>query len=176
MLLILLLSQFSSLVFAQQFETNLQLYLKLAKSISNKLAETHSISAYPDSGNYSEYSILYNSWKQGKKSDTLENRKIRIDTAITEYSDLYRDGLFGDYYLVRKLKLIYAPVQQPAMRDSVIISDTLLFDNVSKIENGAFPFTKGNLPDEPFFYSVLEPIIYVGVTISVIYLLFITRS
>ena len=172
----MLVSQLSNLLFAQQSETNLQLYLKLAKSISNKLAETHNFGVFPDSSNYYKYSALYNSWKSGKTIDTLRNIKVRIDTAITEYSDLYRNGLFGDYYLVRKLKLIYTPVKHPAIRDSVMISDTILFDNVSQIENGAFPFTKGVLPDEPFFFSILEPVIYIGVTISVIYLLFITRS
>ena len=136
----------------------------------------NNLKVVPDSDNYYKYSVLYNSWKEKKKLGTLKTKKVRIDTAVTEYPDLYRDGLFGDYHLVRKLKLIYSYDNNPELRDSVLITDTLLFNNLSEIENGAFPFTKGKLPEEPFLSSIFEPVIYIGVTIGIIYLLFAKRS
>ena len=176
LLIILFVIQLSGLVYAQQTETNLQLYLKLAKSISEKLAAGENLTALPDSSNYYKYSVLYNVWKKSKKNRAVKSNKIRIDTVITEYPDLYRSGLFGDYYLVRKLKMIYSPESKPELKDSVSFLDTLFFTNRSRIENSAFPFTKGKLPEEPFLSSIFEPIIYVGVTITLIYLLFVTRS
>ncbi len=143
--------------------------------MANNFKENENVVITPDSNNYYKYAVLYNVWG-GKRNDSTNRKVVRIDSVITDYKELLRDGLFGDYHLVRELKLIYSTEDNSAKRDSIAITDTLLFENRSNIENSAFPFTLGKIPAEPFWESLLEPIIYIGVTISVIYLLFITRS
>ena len=172
--IVLLLSVvFSSSIYSQKVESNLDLFLRLAENIANNYEVTYGKQIVPDSSNKTEFSIFYNYWKNRKtKKDNLAEVNIKIDSVRTKYTDLYRNGLFGDYKLVRKVSIYYSGLKP----DSSSIVDTLTLENYSSIENSAFPFTKSKIPAEPFWQSLIEPGIYLGVTISVVFLLFTTRS
>ncbi len=164
---------FSSSIYAQKVESNLDLFLRLAKDIANKYEITYHRQVIPDSSNFKKFPIFYNYWNNRKpREKNLAKIHIRIDSVKTNYTDLYRNGLFGDYKLVRKISLYYNGYQ-PA---SSSIVDTLTLGNYPSIENPAFPFTKSEIPAEPFWQSLIEPLVYLGVTISVVFLLFTTRS
>jgi hypothetical protein len=47
---------------------------------------------------------------------------------------------------------------------------------VKSLENQALPFTKGEVPPEPLFSSLLEPAVALGTAAVVIYLFFSIRS
>jgi hypothetical protein len=58
-----------------------------------------------------------------------------------------------------------------------IYTDTIDTDNISRIEDESFPFTKGILIEESSFWDdALEPAIFVGSAAVIIYLLFTVRS
>ena len=54
--------------------------------------------------------------------------------------------------------------------------DTINVENVEYVENRSYPFTRGDLPTEPFFSSILEPVIAIGAAAVVIVLFFSVRS
>lgn len=59
----------------------------------------------------------------------------------------------------------------------VLYSDTIEVENISRIEDESFPFTKGNLLEESSIWNdVLEPVVFVGSSAIIIYLLFTVRS
>jgi hypothetical protein len=172
-IIILLAVVSSSSIYCQKIESNLKLFLNIAEKIANEHEITYGQQVTPDSSILKKYPLFYNYWNNRKpKSEDLTKIQIKIDSVKTEYTDLYRDGLFGDYKLVRKISIFYS---NPQPKSNSII-DTLTLDNFSSIENPAFPFTKSELPPEPFWQSLIEPLVYLGATISVVILLFTTRS
>ena len=56
------------------------------------------------------------------------------------------------------------------------VVDTVNVENVQELENRSYPFTQGELPPEPFFSSLLEPIVAIGAAATVIILFFSVRS
>lgn len=139
----------------------------------------------------SEYSILNNRVvaglnKNGIKtnSDSLHTKKISyiISHAGVEYSDLFRDGLFGEYLLERKFDLMGNYVVE---KEGFVISsntfdiskmDTVNYNNFAFIENNSLPFTKANVPSEPFLPSIVEPVIAITAVAVTIILFFTVRS
>ncbi len=138
-----------------------------------------------------EYSILNNRViaglsKNGIKleSDPSQSNKISytISHAGVKYTDLFRDGLFGEYLLERKFDLTGNYVIE---KNGVVISsdtfeiskvDTVRYDEFSFIENSSLPFTKANAPSQPFLPSIVEPIIAVTAVAVTIILFFSVRS
>jgi len=47
---------------------------------------------------------------------------------------------------------------------------------VKSLENPNHPFTKGNIPAEPFFESIPEPVLAIGTAATAVILFFILRS
>lgn len=111
----------------------------------------------------------------GKISYSLSNVQVI-------YGESFRTGFLGDAWMPREVSIkgsfyltdvkgVNSPVGfNPVNRDSV------LYDAVKEIENDAVPFSKGNVPSEPFPSSLLEPVIAVGALIVAVVLLFTVRS
>ncbi|MGE5411988.1 MAG: hypothetical protein ACM3MI_13590 [Clostridiales bacterium] len=105
-----------------------------------------------------------------------------IDDAKVNYPEIFRDGFFGSYKLKREISLhgSYVIANRGAVKDSHNFSftseDTIVQSDVKNLENQAFPFTRGEVPPEPLFSSLLEPVVALGTAAVVIYLFFSVRS
>ena len=102
-----------------------------------------------------------------------------IDNSFTVYSEPSKDNIFGDFYTERRLGLSgnYYISNQSRIIDFTFTSvDTINVNDVDKVENRSFPFTGGELPPEPFFSSILEPLVAVGAAAIGVLLFFSVRS
>ena len=55
-------------------------------------------------------------------------------------------------------------------------SDTVALSNINNLQNIAYSFTSPEIPNEPFFSSLLEPTIAIGTAAVAVYLFFNIRS
>jgi hypothetical protein len=102
-----------------------------------------------------------------------------IDNCSVEYGDSFRDGFFGDFFIERNLKLTgnYLISSKPELiKLELTKTDTINADDYEKVENRSFPFTRGKPPEEPFFSSLLEPVLAVGAAAVAVILFFSVRS
>lgn len=135
-----------------------------------------------------EYSILENRLasylvKNGVKIKQDSESQSASDFIITEatvkYNDSFRDGLFGDILVKRSIILkgnFLIPDKNTSLDFSYSYSDTIKYDQLSEIENRAYPFTQNRHPSEPFFSSLIEPVIAVGAAATAVILFFTIRS
>jgi hypothetical protein len=115
--------------------------------------------------------------------DSSRSDKINVSFVVDECNVLYskpeRDGLFGDYYTERTITASgnYYISKNPAIKNfDIQIKDKVEVDDVSRLENRSYPFTLGDLPAEPFFSSLCEPIIAITAAAITIMLFFSVRS
>jgi len=117
-------------------------------------------------------------------NDSSHSNKISyiISHAGVEYSDIFRDGMFGEYLLERKFFLsgnyVVAEAKTVVSSDSFDLSktDTVSYSNISFIENSSLPFTQANVPSEPFLPSIVEPVIVITAVAVTIILFFTVRT
>ena len=106
--------------------------------------------------------------------------QILFSNAVTSYGEMFRDGFLGDYYLPRKITLSgsynFSGKKIFTRSFSYSLRDTVNADSISMIENSAYPFTQGELPPEPFFSGILEPLVAVGTAALAVILFFTIRS
>ncbi len=172
--------------------TNLERLTSLVDSSSSKivLAVQDTSSIYNLSNNTpSEYSILDNRVISGlsksglKISETGSNiLTYTISNAGVEYTDLFRDGLFGDYLLERRFDLngnfVITKLGRNIKSDTfeLTLTDTINYDNLASVENNSLPFTKAIPPSEPFMPSIIEPVIAITAVAVTVILFFSVRS
>jgi hypothetical protein len=190
----LVLILISGIIFPQT-KTNLQVLYSLNDSLVNQIVEdipqkNDKIILTLNLGD--SYSIFSNHIKNdfiknGKEIFTippgelnLPEINIVLEEAGVQYGELDRDGWFGDYYVPRTL-LINGHYLNTASNNGlqqffITAIDTVKVEELESLENNSFPFTKGNIPAEPFLSSVWEPIIAIGVAAAAILLLFSVRS
>jgi hypothetical protein len=116
--------------------------------------------------------------------DSLETNKINysLSQVSVQYSDLFRDGLFGDYLLERNFILSgeYSIQKFSTISAADIFSytaiDTISYDNYRVVENNSIPFTKGKVPESPFFPSIFEPVVAITTVVVSVILFFSVRS
>ena len=102
-----------------------------------------------------------------------------VDNSFVGYSEPEKDGIFGDFFTQRTLELSgnYFISNQSQVKDyKLTVVDTVNVEDVQELENRSYPFTQGELPPEPFFSSLLEPIVAIGAAATVIILFFSVRS
>lgn len=103
-----------------------------------------------------------------------------INNAVTSYGEIYREGFLGDYFVPRKIILSGgynfsgSTIFTKDFNYSYV--DTVNVDSIGTIENSVYPFTQAKLPSEPFFSSILEPVIAVGTAALAVILFFTIRS
>jgi hypothetical protein len=126
--------------------------------------------------------ILRNGIKLSSSNDSsgnIEKVNFTIGECSVKYSQPERDGLFGDYFTDRTIEVqgnYFVPSNQKVKEFNIAKKDRVNVDDVEKIENRSYPFTHGDLPPEPFFSSLLEPIVAVGAAAITIILFFSVRS
>ena len=102
-----------------------------------------------------------------------------VDNSFVGYSEPEKDGIFGDFFTERTIELSgnYFISNNPQVKDFMLaIKDTINVEDVENVENRSYPFTQGELPPEPFFSSLLEPIIAIGAAAVTVILFFTVRS
>jgi len=105
-----------------------------------------------------------------------------LEQAEIKYLETFKDGLFGSFLVHRKADLtgsffIYNEGEIEATKSfNYTLEDSVLYSDVSQIENIAYTFTTAQLPEEPFFSSTLEPVIAIGTAAVAVYLFFNIRS
>lgn len=184
----------SGIIFPQT-KTNLQVLYSLNDSLVNQIVENipqkndKIILTLNLGESYSIFSnhIKNDFIKNGKEIFTIPQEELKLpeinivlEEAGVQYGEVDRDGWFGDYYVPRTL-LIKGHYLNTASNNGlqqyfITAIDTVKVEELESLENNSFPFTKGNIPAEPFLSSVWEPIIAIGVAAAAILLLFSVRS
>ena len=110
------------------------------------------------------------------------NLDLTLEDAKIEYTDSFRDGLFGTYLVERKTEINGSYFVTKTGKSNNVIEfeksylDTLDYDQIENIETRSIPFTQADPPGEPFFSSLLEPAIALGAVAVTIYLFFTVRT
>lgn len=128
--------------------------------------------------------IIHTLTSSGRKITDDKNGDVNVNYVIdeisVEYGEIFRDGLFGDYLVPRNLQLRGNYLLDGSLslfREFVYsFTDTIKYDEIDLVENESFEFTKGKVPAEPFFTSLLEPVVAVGTAALAVILFFTIRS
>ena len=116
---------------------------------------------------------------ENSSNENVVNVNFIIDDSFVGYNEPERDGLFGDFFTERTLKLsgnYFLSNRTPLVEFNLTKKDTINVEDVEKFENRSYPFTQGDLPPEPFFSSLLEPIVAIGAVAVTVILFFSVRS
>ncbi len=115
----------------------------------------------------------------GNKGNDVTVRYI-IDKIRLNYGEMYRDGFLGSYYVPRNLEIsgnfIVNNSESTFRNFAYSCRDTVKYDSLKNFANSAFPFTRGEIPAEPFFSSLLEPVVAIGAAAAAVVLFFTVRS
>ncbi len=110
-----------------------------------------------------------------KLTYTLNNAKV-------SYKDIFKDGILGTYLVERESNLNGSFFFEKnnmigkVNKFNFSVLDTVMYDDVKKLENIAYQFSSAELPNEPFFSSLLEPAIAISSAAIAVYLFFSLRS
>jgi hypothetical protein len=118
-------------------------------------------------------SSVYNPLENSELSYTAEN-------AVVTYGENFRDGFLGGHYVSRFITLegSYRFHHNSAIVEnfSYKSADTVRYDEIESLENSSYPFTKGEIPSEPFLSNLFEPLVAITTAAIVITLFFTVRS
>jgi len=190
---IFVLFLFSSLSYSQT-RSNLEIIHSLidlsTEYISNKISEPNdSYSVLFNS--VDEYTYLENrliaqlSTSRSINIDSLNNSSMiryNLDYAGINYSDTFKDGMFGGFKLTRtaEIKGNFQIVNDNIISLSEMIEysavDTIAYDDINFIEQPGLPFTQAPLPPEPFLPSLVEPLIAISAIVITVILFFTVRT
>lgn len=184
-----------SLVTFSQTKTNLEVFYSLTDSLVKKVGSEISdkdpklLLTLNLGDSYTIFSnrIISGLKKYDKNITTLkpENQilpeiNLNLTVAEVKYEDAERNGWFGDYYVKRKIFIkgdfLYPSPKQGLIDYYFASVDSVRADEIKTLENDSFPFSKGKIPAEPFFSSLWEPVIAIGVAALTVILFFSVRS
>jgi len=120
--------------------------------------------------------------EQSDSVNTEKNLKYNLESASVAYTDLFRDGLFGDYILERRVSIKGYSILKEKDKSSITsefslsATDSINYADLSAYENPSLPFTQSTPPAEPFLSGALEPIIAIGTVVVTLLLFFTVRS
>ena len=183
---------FQATIFSQT-TSNLDQFYTLIDSVSNNLlndlSDTKKVNLELNFG--TDYSVFANQVRgkllrngiQLVGDNTDDKNFVRVnfvvDNSFVGYSDPEKDGIFGDFFTERTIELSgnYFISNNPQVKEfKLTAKDTINVEEVEKVENRSYPFTQGDLPPEPFFSSLLEPIVAIGAAAVTVILFFTVRS
>lgn len=113
-------------------------------------------------------------------NENLSIVNYAIEEINVDYSEIDRDGIFGDFLMPRKLSIKgnYSISKENIFTKNFYYTflDTINVKAVRDLENESYPFTKGEVPTEPFFSSITEPVIAISSAALAVILFFTIRS
>lgn len=180
---------FQSSIYSQSI-SNLDKFYTLVDSASNfllkDLNDIKKVNLLLELGN--DYSVFANQIRgklirngiqvSGEGTET-QSVNFVIDNAQVYYTEPEKDGIFGDFLTERTIKLsgnYYISDKSKMNKFNFVDTDTINVEDVEELENRSFPFTQGELPTEPFFSSLLEPVVAIGTAAVTMILFFSVRS
>ena len=164
---------FSAVSYSQTTKTNLNLFFKLLSDYASNFEKSgKKVIVETSKPKYKSLENFINNYNLSERYD--DTLRVRIDTAFVKYSEIYRDGFFGDYFLVRNVNLSLK-LQNESER-KLFLTDTLKLSEYPEIETAGLPFTKGELPEEPLLQSIIEPVVFIITATAVVFTLFFARS
>ncbi|GJQ62783.1 MAG: hypothetical protein SCALA702_18360 [Melioribacteraceae bacterium] len=147
--------------------------------------ETGIVVNLPAGGSILSNRVLSSAVEINKKiiSGTFDDKKniiYTLENIEVLYGELFHQGFPGDYYCERTIKLggvniLKSGAGIESYPFDISRKDTVEYDSIKELEQGA-SFTRGEKPEEPFFRSIIEPVIAVTAAIVTVYLLFDVRS
>jgi hypothetical protein len=180
-----------------QTKTNLEIFYNLVDSSVFKASEQMYTSAQSELIIPVSYSIFKNAVMNSfsKKKISWVDKKVpppvyseityTLEDAKVKYSEPFRESFLGSFYIEREiiLKVNWIINNHNDSNTSTYSGkfqegsiDTINIDEIKMVENQVYDFTKGEVPAEPFFSSLLEPVIAIGTAAIVVYLFFSVRS
>ena len=185
----------SSSNFYSQTKTNLDVFYSLTDSLVDKIS-----SEIPSNEKYilltlnlgQQYSLFSNTIKDrfiknGKEilnqpPDEINLPKVNIvmEGAGVEYGEMFSSGFFGTHYIQRSSTMFGNYLQSNSNKGKqefeITTIDTVKVEDINSLENPSYPFTKAELPPEPFLSGFAEPLIAIGTAALVVVLFFTVRS
>lgn len=194
--IVFILILFFSLQHFAQNKSNLEIIYSLLNqsviNISNNLIQDGNNAINLEFDNAKYFSVLkpavidYFQQKNISISNSTKDSSIDLNYFIedikVDYPNTFRDGIFGKYLAERKINLKgnYFLIQNDKVGQVNAFEysnlDTIPYNEIPSLENIAYTFTTSKIPEEPFFSSLLEPVIVVGASAVAIYLFFTVRS
>ncbi len=178
-----------------KFKTNFDIINDLIQISINEIpfpANDDSTRLYLEYESTPEYKILENrvilALSKNHKNLVLEQSmaeislKYSIEKAISNYTDNFKDGLFGDFLIERETNLrgsyILSRDKSILFTDDININriDTVKYEDLTSKETSPPPFRQNDIPAEPFLYSLFGPAIALGATAVAVFLFFTIRS
>lgn len=95
------------------------------------------------------------------------------------YGEMFRKKFLGDYYLERNFLIMgnfVVPSSGESRKFTYTYKDSVKVEEVRDLENPNLPFTRGEIPSEPFLEGLPEPVIAVGTAAAAVILFFVLRS
>jgi hypothetical protein len=193
--LLLIIILLSTPEIRSQAKTNLDVFYSLTDSLVDRInseipsSEKKILLTLNLGQSYSLFSnsIIERFRQNGKEisepaSDEPNVCKVNIvfEGAGVEYGEMFRDGWFGSHY-IQRYSTIFGNYLQTFSEGGneefeFTVIDTVKVDDLKFLENESFPFTKGNIPSEPFLSGFAEPLIAIGIAAAVIVIFFTVRS
>ena len=103
-----------------------------------------------------------------------------IENTAVKYGEVFREGFLGDHFSERKIFISGSyrfQDKEVKIKDFYYQNiDTVKFDEIQTLENSSYPFTKGEIPSEPFLSNLFEPLVAITTAAVVIALFFTVRS
>lgn len=178
---------FTSLNLAQT-STNLDVLYQLADSSIGLLNNTGSTGAsyclkVNNSGQFAVFNnTIFKTADARKLAVCKENQdsviSYSLEKATINYPVMFRDGFLGKHMVQRTARLegTYFSPSEGYKKFNISFSDSVAVNEIRSLENEALPFTKGELPSEPFFSGILEPVAAITTAAAIIVLYFTVRS
>lgn len=191
---LVIIISFSSELYSQA-NTNLDVFYSLTDSLVDKInseipPNEKQILLTLNLGQ--SYSLFSNSIKErfikngikilDRHPDELKIPTVNIvmEGAGVEYGEMFRDGFFGSHYIPRYSTIFGNYLQtfsdKGIQKFEITSIDTIKVEEISSLENPAYPFTQASIPPEPFLSGLAEPIIAIGTAALVVVLFFTIRS
>ncbi len=184
---------FFTVIVQAQHKTNLDVFYSLIDSSLQNISQKINIKNQSHCG----ISIglpgelnFFNSYLQSKLSTSnpeiefiFSNEKpdllFRIEQSVVKYSNLEKQGFFGDYTIERNFFLQGSFLFTNDVAEEnfkYTFKDTIFYSEIEEVENAQLQFTQGLKKDSFSINGIWEPIIVLSLAATVIYLFFSVRS
>jgi hypothetical protein len=164
---------------------------RIAGGVATRIADRDSMQTRvlpPEHAWYVESSIVSGLLHQGLPSTSSAASRYQGDfglkTLRVSYDDVRRDGFFGEKVVSRTVQVAFSVkvVDRRAGTHLLVqdfseeATDTIGLSQIQEVENPNISVTRGTLPAEGFFTSLVEPLVVLGSIAVAVYLLFHVRS